>query len=295
MSYDNEGAAKKFTDGIVLGFVIMGMFMFLQVLLSAAVTLGVMTACIINGGDTSGYSYVQAQLRTMEIVTGGNFMTALTVLVTAVSTVFSVGFYWAAWGRKRTAGDRQHLKKTILHAKPVAMICIASFGLYYLALLLSMAVAVVSPETMEKYNDLMESTLGGSQILAMAAAVLLAPVNEECIMRGLVLKNLQRFFSEPVVIILQAVMFGIFHANWVQGIYVLPVGAALGWLAVKSRSVLPCIFMHLFYNLLSFVTALLPGFCQTFGFAILAVTVCGAAVFVMGKGGKDNSLWADNS
>ena len=136
---------------------------------------------------------------------------------------------------------------------------------------------------METYNDMMDTALGGSQLLAMLAAVILAPVNEECIMRGLILKHLQQYFSTPAVILIQAVMFGIFHANWVQGLYVLPVGAALGYVAVKCRSVLPCIFMHLLYNSLSFVVFMLPDFCQTGAFAIGAVVVSAAAVWYLGK------------
>lgn len=102
-------------------------------------------------------------------------------------------------------------------------------------------------------------------------------------MRGLILKNLQRFFSTPVVVIVQAVLFGIFHANWVQGIYVIPIGAALGYVAVRSRSVIPCIFMHLFYNSLSFAAAMLPGFCQTGAFAVAVVVVSAGAVWFMGR------------
>ena len=171
----------------------------------------------------------------------------------------------------------------MLRVRTFSMIVIGCVGLYYLALLIAAAIAVASPETMETYNDMMDTALGGSQLLAMLAAVILAPVNEECIMRGLILKHLQQYFSTPAVILIQAVMFGIFHANWVQGLYVLPVGAALGYVAVKCRSVLPCIFMHLLYNSLSFVVFMLPDFCQTGVFAIGAVVVSAAAVWYLGK------------
>lgn len=63
----------------------------------------------------------------------------------------------------------------------------------------------------------------------------------------------------------------------------IPVGAALGYVAIKSRSVIPCIAMHLFYNFLSFIVGLLPEFCQTGFFAIAAVVVCTAAVWLMGR------------
>lgn len=280
----NVEAGRKFVEGIALSFEIMGQFLALQVVVTMAAMLAIVSAYAVNAGE--GYNYNDAMLFTSNVMEQGNFMVMLTVAATAVSALFSVSFYWAIWGRRKTEQDKRYLREKVLRAKPVVMICIASFGLYYLAILIAAVIAAVSPDTMEEYNELMESALGGSQVLALLAAVILAPINEECIMRGLILKNLQRFFSTPAVIIIQAVMFGIFHGNWVQGLYVIPVGAALGYVAVKSRSVIPCIGMHLFYNLLSFLTALLPKFCQTVFFAVMAVVVCAAVVWFMGKKGE---------
>ncbi|MCI9385988.1 MAG: CPBP family intramembrane metalloprotease [Lachnospiraceae bacterium] len=282
MEYNKKvGTGRKFVEGIALSFEIMVLFVMLQVILTVAVMLALISAYVVNEGGE--YDYYGAMLFVSGVLSKDNFMVMLTVVTTAVSAAFSVSIYWAVWGRKKSWQDKQYLKEKVLRAKPVAMICIASVGLYYLAILIAAVIAVVSPDTMEEYNEMMESALGGNQVLAMLAAVLLAPVNEECIMRGLILKNLQRFFSTPVVIIIQAVMFGIFHGNWVQGLYVIPVGAALGYVAIKSRSVIPCIGMHLFYNFLSFIVGLLPEFCQTGFFAIAAVVVCTAAVWLMGR------------
>lgn len=282
MEYNNDvkaGAGKKFLEGILLSFEIMILFMGLQVMVSIVGAVAAVSAYMFQtGGDV-----LHAQYALMDIMTDGSFMTTLTVVATLVSAVFSAPAYWLVWGRKRTAEDKRYFREKVLKPRTFAMIVIASCGLYYLAILISAVIAVVSPSTMEEYNEMMEMALGGSQMLAMLAAVILAPVNEECIMRGLILKNLQRFFSTPVVIIIQAVLFGIFHANWVQGLYVLPVGAALGYVAVKSRSVLPCIFMHLFYNSISFAVELLPEFCQTGAFAVAAVVLSAAAVWFMAR------------
>lgn len=275
----NAGAGKKFLEGILLSFEIMVLFMMLQVMVSFVGTAAAMAAYMVQtGGDV-----YQAQYALWDIVTDSGYMTTLTVAATLVSTIFSVPAYWIIWGRRKTAEDKRYFREKVLKLKPFSMIVIGSFGLYYLAILIVAVIAVISPATMEEYNDMMDTALGGSQVLAMLAAVILAPVNEECIMRGLILRNLQRFFSAPVVIIIQAVLFGIFHANWVQGLYVLPIGAALGYVAVKSRSVIPCIFMHLFYNTLSFATAMLPEFCQTGLFAVGAAAVSAVAVWYMGK------------
>lgn len=278
-SNKNAGAGKKFLEGILLSFEIMILFMILQLLVSFVGAFAAIAAYMVRTGNGVG----DAQNALLNIMMNGGYMTTLTVVATLVSAFFSVTAYWMIWGRNKTAQDRQYFKEKVLKLKPFAMIVIACCGLYYLAILIVAVIAVVSPGTMQDYSEMMDIALGGSQMLAVLAAVILAPVNEECIMRGLILKNLQRFFSAPVAIAIQAVLFGIFHANWVQGLYVLPVGAALGYVAVKSRSVIPSIFMHLFYNMLSFVTAMLPEFCQTGFFAIGVVVVSAAAVWFMGK------------
>lgn len=271
------GPIKKFLGGIVLSFVILGLFILLQMIVGGVMMAA---AAFMAAGEMQGdTAYLMQYL--YDLQTDSGFLTWLTVVATVISAVFSVFFYWLIWGRKKTQEDKQYLKEKVLKAKPVIMISVSAFGLYFVALLIAIIISVISPETMESYNQLMESALGGSQALAMLAAVILAPINEECIMRGLILKNLQKYFSVPAVIIIQAVMFGIFHMNWVQGIYVLPIGAALGYVAVKSRSVLPSIYMHLFYNLISFVLGVLPEFCQSAVFCVAAIAVSAAAMWFL--------------
>ena len=211
------------------------------------------------------------------------FMTNLTVIATVVSAVAAVFFYWLIFGRKKTMEDKRFFREKVLKGRVFFMIWIAAFGLYYLAILISGVIEAASPQTMQDYTEMMDLALGGNLLAAMLAAVLLAPISEECILRGLILKNLQKYFSAPVVIIIQAVLFGVFHMNWVQGLYVVPVGAALGFVALKCRSVLPSIFMHMVYNFMSVFVALLPAFCQTWIFAVIAVVASGAVVWFMGK------------
>ncbi len=287
MEYNKkEGIGKKFVEGILLSFEIMGLFMLLQLLVSF---VGVMAATIA-GNILSEGDMAQTQHIAMNIAMDSNFMTILTVAATFISLIFSVSAYWIIWGRKKTAEDKQFFRKKGLRIRTFSMIVIGSCGLYYLSILIVGLIMVFNPEVMENYNEMMELALGGSEILAIFTAVILAPINEECIMRGLVLKNLQKYFSAPAVIVLQAIMFGIFHANWVQGIYAIPIGAALGYVAVKCKSVLPCIFMHLFYNSLSFVVGMLPEFCQTGTFAIGTIVISAVAVLYLGKVGETEEV-----
>lgn len=275
------GFAKKIFCGIVFSFIILGFFMGVQYALMYIVVIFMTISYALQAGMEADLDIITEKVQ--NTVLESNFLTGMTAVLTAVSAVLAVLFYWLIWGRKKTTEDKKYFKEKVLKAKTFAMISIASVGLYYLAAIIATVIDLVSPQTMQEYSEMMDMALGGSIVFAMLAAVILAPINEECIMRGLILKNLQKYFSDTTVIIIQAILFGIFHMNWVQGIYVLPVGAALGFVAVKSRSVIPCIYMHLFYNLMSFVLSCLPVFFQTGFFSVIAVVASAGIVWSMSK------------
>lgn len=271
--------AGKIFGGIALSFVIMMLAMGVQFVV--AVVMMIVPAfqyAIQAPGDVA---YVTRKLT--ETIQDENFMANLTVIATAVSAVVMLFLYWIIYGRKKPQYEKQYFREKVLTEKNALMFVITTVGLYFLALLISEVIGFISPATMEAYNEMMDMAFGDNIMAMVLAAVLLAPISEECVMRGLILKNLQNYFSVPAVIIIQAILFGIFHMNWVQGIYVLPVGAVLGFVAVKSKSVLPSIVMHMLYNSMSLVVGLLPAVCQTAWFYVIAVAVCTAAVWLIWK------------
>lgn len=274
---NHPGIAGKLFGGILLSFVIMGLFIGVQFVTAIVMMFGMAISYALEA--PGNVKYVTQML--MQSIQEPEFLTNLTVIATAVSAVIAVFFYWLLWGRKRTAQDKQYFREKVLRGENFSMISVAVVGLYFLAILISNIIEIVSPDTMEEYNEMMDMALGGNIFMVMAATIILAPISEECIMRGMIFRNLQKYFSVPIAIVIQAVMFGIFHMNWVQGLYVLPVGLALGFVAAKSKSVLPCIYMHMCYNFMSIVLAILPEFCQTNLFCIVVIAVCAVVVWLM--------------
>ncbi len=108
-------------------------------------------------------------------------------------------------------------------------------------------------DVMEKYNELMEIVVTGNPFMIFVSTVILAPLSEEFIFRGIIMKKAMKFSSFMVANILQALLFGIFHLNIVQGIYAFGIGLGLGYVAYKFKSVWAAVLMHLFFNGLSFV------------------------------------------
>lgn len=78
-------------------------------------------------------------------------------------------------------------------------------------------------------------------------AVIIAPIIEEIVFRGFVLKNFSRY-NVYTGIVLSGLFFGLMHGNFYQFIFTVPFGMALAYMTVKSNSILPAIFAHFLAN-----------------------------------------------
>lgn len=79
-----------------------------------------------------------------------------------------------------------------------------------------------------------------------------APVLEEMLFRGVILRGFLRQYSRTFAILWSATLFGIAHLNLYQMATALVLGIVSGWLYERCRSLWPCILLHAAYN--SFVT-----------------------------------------
>lgn len=67
-------------------------------------------------------------------------------------------------------------------------------------------------------------------------AVILGPVCEELVFRGVTMRLVRRALPFWAANLMQAVLFGIFHMNWIQGIYAFVLGLVLGWICEKEEA-----------------------------------------------------------
>lgn len=96
------------------------------------------------------------------------------------------------------------------------------------------------------------------------AVVVIAPIVEEIIFRGLILKGFLKHYSVKKSIIISALLFGIIHMNPWQFVSALVGGTILGWWYVKTDSILVSIFGHALNNGMSFIVGAIglsiPGY-----------------------------------
>lgn len=87
--------------------------------------------------------------------------------------------------------------------------------------------------------------------------VIIAPLCEEVIFRGFLLKPLRKY-GDLTAILISAAIFALFHGNVDQLAYALISGIFLGIITVRSNSILPSIILHSANNLIVSVISYMP-------------------------------------
>ena len=94
-------------------------------------------------------------------------------------------------------------------------------------------------------------------VSALFTGVILAPVLEELLFRGVLLQGLLRNYRPWVAIGQSSLLFGLVHFNPAQSLSAAFGGVLLGWLYYRTRSLWVCIAAHALHNLLAFGSILL--------------------------------------
>ncbi len=104
------------------------------------------------------------------------------------------------------------------------------------------------------YTQLFAKIMGHD--LGYMAIGILAPVAEEAVFRGALLRRLLDADTgkQPwVAITVSALVFGAVHGNMSQGTHAFLVGLILGWMYCRTRSILPGLVLHWANNTIAFV------------------------------------------
>lgn len=174
-------------------------------------------------------------------------------------------------------------------------------GTQFLCSYLISFLSLIFPEWLEQYEWLMENAgLDGSiSFILMCYSVILAPINEELIFRGVTMRLARQSLPFWGANLLQAVLFGILHGNWLQGCYAAALGILLGFIAEKGGSIYYSIFMHMLFNFWGTVIAELFGEVEDTMAAAIAMlvvtvvsTIAGLLLFIFGMKRRNARVYA---
>ncbi len=104
----------------------------------------------------------------------------------------------------------------------------------------------------ELFNKIFEGDFGWWGAFMKVAVV--APIVEELIFRGLILHGFRRNYNGFVAVIMSALLFALFHLNPWQFPATFLLGLLLGWIVLRTNSILLAILGHSINNLLVLLT-----------------------------------------
>ena len=124
-------------------------------------------------------------------------------------------------------------------------------------------------------------------VFSLVTVIIAAPIMEEILCRGILLKGLLKNYSPIKAILISAIFFGVIHLNPWQALPAFCAGLFLGWVFYKTQSVIPGMIIHATINTTASLFLFLPkqqqGFFNLLGMPYYIV-LCVFAVLVFVSG-----------
>ncbi len=143
----------------------------------------------------------------------------------------------------------QHLFEGKVNGKRILVLLTMGVGLQFIISSVLNGIMLAAPWLLENYMELLGNLGMGNSLVSFVFIVLIAPIGEELVFRGVVFDYLKKHTGFWIANIFQALFFGIYHMNLVQGLYAFCLGLFLGWVSYKYGSVREGILLHMAVNL----------------------------------------------
>ena len=183
------------------------------------------------------------------------------------------------WYVYQFGGDLRQPSQIFSHQKVLIALALLVPGLQILSSILTAFSASLFPGWMEFYEKLMETVgftgSGSVSLLLVLYAVLLGPIEEEFLFRGVIFSSAKKALPFWAANLFQALLFGLFHLNLIQGIYAFFIGLFLGFVCSRSGSIYYSVFLHILFN--GWGTFVSAGSVMLIGISI----ICGIAGFIL--------------
>lgn len=118
-------------------------------------------------------------------------------------------------------------------------------------------------------------------LLLMVSAIVLAPMGEEALMRGVAYPMVRKIFSPVIAAVIVSAAFALIHGNLVQVMVAIPLGMLLAFVYERTQRLWSVVVLHAFFN----ATAMLTPASLIADFATVPVIIAGLGLTLAG-------LWA---
>lgn len=208
-----------------------------------------------------------------------NFFTQNTNILLIVASFIALAIFWVAYKvRGKSIFHALNFRKITTSAIPKSIFTGSFFSLFLFSLISLTNVYRLFPS----HGEVMESIVPaeGNFLLIFLSIAIVVPVFEEVMHRGIIYQQLKKGLPLSLAVITQALIFAVFHLNWLQGMYAFLGGIVLALLFEYTRSLWAPILMHMGWNATSLF---IPSIYSDWVLGGMLVVSLGMLIFLLKK------------
>lgn len=162
----------------------------------------------------------------------------------AAAIVFGLWYYFAYGRKQRSEGAERP------QAHKILLILVLGVAAQFAVSGMLTLIECLVPNALAEYEELMEMLgIGEVSPLILISTVILAPLSEELVCRGVIYRLAGKISPGFwVANIVQALAFGILHGNLIQGAYAFGLGLILGLIYRQFQNIWLCMLLHAVMN-----------------------------------------------
>ncbi|WP_291582664.1 CPBP family intramembrane glutamic endopeptidase [Clostridium sp. UBA6640] len=161
--------------------------------------------------------------------------------------------------RKKNLTEEILLKKTKPMNIAIAALIGISIWLVNSGVLALLQLNGLFMEQFQAMNEILDPLTKENLFIMILVIGIVAPLVEEFLFRGVIYRTLSKNISIPVTIIIQGILFGIYHGNLIQGVYASLLGIIFGFITYKTQSLWPVIITHMTNNTIVVIIPTIMG------------------------------------
>lgn len=186
---------------------------------------------------------------------------------------------------------KNFLEETSIRSMPVSGIVPVALAAVGFNIVVSKLLQIIPfPESwIESYQQNSSMIGAGNIAVAWIATVIVAPILEEIVFRGLIYTRLKQGMAAVAAAVIASLLFALSHGTIVWGIYTFLLSMILIWTFECFQSLTANICFHFFFNLTGMVLSSIeemPTAAEWVMFAVAVVAFAGGMVLISGKKNK---------
>ncbi len=199
---------------------------------------------------TNDYNITDMQNELVRIVNDSNVRMIITLVFFEVLLIVFIPWYLHSSKKEVKYPIRGAMTRTNLF-----MAVLIGFFMQFVINAVIVVIYLITPKWIENYTNMVDTVFSkdSSLFLLIIYAVIIGPVAEELLFRGMIYRVLRKGFSVYSAAAIASLMFAVYHMNVVQGIYTFFVGFLLCILYEKTKTFWYTSVVHMVFNGASFV------------------------------------------